>query len=283
MKTMRKILVTALLAVALIAPQASAGVVDWVDFSIPPVVMVWASDDLGVTNNIVQDFYLMDYTAGGTAATDLIGGLEVSPYLTSDLLTGTLTPIQPIVAGDYTPMDIINSPTGAGPFFTDTNANGYLDAGDTFTPFELDATTDVSLTNTMAHSFFVASNCPFAIYGQAVDGGTTLTGMTLANITYSCAITVANVAPAAVVHGSQAQDPTGGGAGYIDATVNDLGDMDPVPVEIINADQATAAGVGTIMEQSVEIRNTYGLSFTYDLSNGYGMLSAVVTYTVYNP
>jgi hypothetical protein len=255
-----------------VAPLAAeASIIDNIVFRILGLVIVWGADAGYANAPIVEDFVLMT-TGTGNAGADLIAANG------TPVITGSLTGAAPPAATEGVMMQIDN-PTSGGVLTDD--GDGYLDAGDSLTAFGIDATTDVSVSGTaVQHSFYVASNRAFDIYAQSSNLATTgdLAAYTLANISRTMTITVAG--NDGLAYGANAQDPTGAASGVVNN-----GGLDTISAaftQVFDGGQRTAAAPGTIATQSVRFTNTYSLT-AYDLSQGYGSVSADVTYTIYVP
>jgi hypothetical protein len=284
-----KIMAMAAALAALCFTPASADIYDDVLIQVGGQVYVWGADDTYANAPQVRDVFLVDPASPGTQATDLNPGLEGTP-----LITGTLNPITDpttVTADMGLMMSVISSPSGAGPFFTDTDSDGYLSIVDSFTPFLIDDTTDVILAAaTMSHSFYVASNCVFDIYAWSnlmANTGTFGSTLTLADISYAIAVDGGSGSitdgVTTINWGANSQDPSGGGGAVNPGAFTDLDDFSAGFAKVMDGGQLTAASDGTIATQSAQITNTYGLSTAYDLSMGTGQIWAQVIYTIYNP
>jgi hypothetical protein len=270
--TLKKLAIATGVAAAIAAPASQASIVDHPFFRVLGVVIVWGADSAG-TAPIASDFVLMN-GGTGTAGTDLIA-TDVHA-----VVTGTLGAV-PAVSADGLLMGITN-PTSGGVLTED--GSGFLDAGDSLTAFGLDATTDVEVSsNSVTHSFYVASNTAFDIKAvTALDAASTgdLAGLGLAGIGYDLAVTV-NGTDGGLAFGGSAQDPSaGGGTGPVTSTnLNAINGN-----YVFDGGQRTAASSGQIAGQSVRFDATYTLAGgAYDLSQGTGLLAADVTYTIFVP
>lgn len=276
----KKIALASGVAASLLASTAYASVIDRPFFQVLGVVVVWGGTDFdenGSTAPVVSDFVLLT-PASGTAGADLISDDVYA------VVTGSLDAIKDDGVTGTTPSFDPVSGTGSGNF-TDAGTAGVLDAADTFNAFGIDATTDIDggLVGTHSSSFYVASNAAFDIYAEAsLDATSTMTGMTLENITHDMSITTSG--DDGLAFGAQAQNP---GTVVDVASLNDL----TTATQVFDGTQRTAAAVGTLAEQSVRFDNVYSLDSDtatagvqgYDLSLGTGKLAADVTYTVYVP
>ncbi len=272
---LKKLAIATGVAAAIAAPASQASIIDNPFFRVLGVVIVWGADN-GGASPIASDFVLMNSAGGsGTAGDDIIAG-DVHA-----VVTGTLTAIPTnTTAGSL--MDITN-PTSGGVLTDAAGAGaGFLDVSDSLTAFGLDATTDVGITNSVTHSFYVASNTAFDIQAvTALDAASSgdIGGLGLAGIGYDLAVDVDG--DDGLAYGGNAQDPSTGGTGAV--TGSDLAAINGTFV--FDGGRRTAASVGAIAGQSVRFDATYTLGGTagYDLSQGTGLLSADVTYTIFVP
>ncbi len=279
---LKKLLMAGGAAALVSASTAYASIIDRPFFQVLGVVVVWGADGMDGNAPVATDFVLLT-PASGSAGADLIGGNAVDG---ATVVTGSLTPVSS--TGANAGGAAANPVTGAtsGGVYTD-DGNGVLDAADSLTAFGVDANTDIGagLVNQHRSSFYVASNAAFDIYAQSSNLVSTgdFTALSEADIAYSMAVTVSG--NDGLAFGAQAQDPSTGGAGYVN-TVNDLGDM-ATATKVFDGGQRTAANTGSLVDQSVRFDNTYTLqpngSTSYDLSMGVGTIRADVTYTVYVP
>ncbi|MEE9344541.1 MAG: hypothetical protein V3U88_02935 [Methylococcales bacterium] len=272
--TLKKLAIATGVAAAIAAPASQASIVDHPFFRVLGVVIVWGADSTG-TAPIASDFVLMN-GGTGTEGNDLIG-TDVHA-----VVTGTLGAV-PAISAQGNLMDITGETSGG--VLTDAVGanNGFLDAGDSLTAFGLDTTTDVEVSsNSVTHSFYVASNTAFDIKAvTALDAASTgdLAGLGLAGIGYELDVTVSG--DDGLAFGGNAQDPSTGGttpltAASTLATIN--GNY------VFDGGQRTALSAGAIAGQSVRFDATYTLAGgAYDLSQGTGLLAADVTYTIFVP
>lgn len=295
--SLKKLALVGGVAATLMAGTAYASVIDRPFFQVLGVVVVWGADSTG-TAPVVSDFVLLT-PASGTAGADLISG-DVTA-----VVTGSLTPISATGVGGAG-SDVSGATSGG--VYSDDNANGVLDAGDTLSAFGIDSATDVDgLVGPSSHrsSFYVASNAAFDIYAEATGlggSGELFDGTTYDDIKLAMNIEVAgNVVDgdaASLEFGSAAQDPTGSatvlnGLGLpvpsnngFDTAVVDLGDINGSATKVFQGGQRTAASVGSLSEQSVRFNSVYTLDSgagAYDLSQGAGSVFADVTYTIFVP
>ncbi len=272
--TLKKLAIATGVAAAIAAPASQASIVDHPFFRVLGVVIVWGDDATGGNAPIASDFVLMN-GGTGTEGNDLIAG-DVHA-----VVTGTLAAI-PAISTEANLMAITGATSGG--VLTDAAgaSNGFLDAGDSLTAFGLDATTDVEVsTNSVIHSFYVASNTAFDIKAvTALDAASTgdLAGLGLAGIGYDLAVTVSG--DNGLAFGGNAQDPSAGGTGPVTAT-----NLNAINGNFVfDGGQRTALSAGAIAGQSVRFDATYTLAGgAYDLSQGTGLIAADVTYTIFVP
>ena len=256
---MKRIIVAISSMIAITAAQnSSAVVVDTLYFTAAPTVIVWS----GVAGVPTANDFILLTNGANNAGVDLIAGADVTP-----VVTGSLTaPVAP-AATDYTQYGNVVTPVAGGAYVDE--GNGFLDGGDTYTAFTMDATTDVTFNNTLNRSFYVASNTAFDIFaGALLTSGTA----PLSSIDYLLTETVSGT-DVGIAYGGNAQT-----AGIAVAAAN-LGAIGAGPTQVFDGTQKTAASVGTITTQSVRINNAY--TFDYDLSYGSGQSVVTVTYTIY--
>ena len=272
---------------SLMASTAYASVIDRPFFKVLGVVVVWGGTDFDQTGNatpLVSDFVLLTPTSGSEGA-DLIDGNVYS------VITGDLDPVEGVAS-----FDPVSGETSGGTF-TDNGTSGVLDADDTLTAFGVDSNTDVGsgLVNTHTSSFYVASNAKFDIFAETTNFDATEdfeegeTALTPANISFSMSIDTDGDDGLAYGGETTAQDPSDGGTG-VDTGVTNLEQM-LTQRKIFDGGRRTAAGPGTLAEQSVRFESVYSLDAdvdeegvqAYDLSMGVGTVQADVTYTVFVP
>lgn len=266
----------------LLTMQSKAVVNDVAFFRALPMVIVWGADAAAegspTANPVASDLVLLGGTSG-TAGNDIISG-NVFP-----VITGTLNPAPQAPASTSGSIVTVSNPAAlpaGGGVFTDNAPTGVLNAADSFTKFGIQSTTSVGFaTNSLKHSFYVASNTGFDIFAQT--GTLTTTGdfstLTASNINWSMLITVSGT-DGGLAFGANAQDPTTGGSGIIAATtLNNFSS----PTKVFDGGRKTAASAGSLASQSVRFDVTYGLVGGYNFALGAGSISIPVTYTVYNP
>ena len=279
-----------LLASCLSAPALSS-VVDRPFFRAASVVIVFGASDFqenGGEAPIVFDFHILDGATSGQAAPDLIGADGRSINLNS----GLFNPIQSGVGSGWEFQ--INNETFGGDFIS-AGPHQTLDANDSYTAFGLDNSTDVDLLGGggRASRFFVASNVPFDIFGQASN--LTATGdfstMDYSNIRYRLRYQVTG-GGGVTSWGQSAQDPAPSGNGITfggNGPNVSLDGLAGAPLMVFQGEQRTARTTGSIMDQAVGFQTRYNLTGAaingnnYDFSQGIGTLAADVVYTVYTP
>lgn len=251
---------------ATFATSTQASIIDRPHFKVEPIIIVWATDGVTGTAPYVTDFYV------GSEANDLIAadGHAVQ--------TGSLNAAADAI-GTIDSLIDIDGPDGSAALGLNpaTATTGALSA------FSVDSMslTGSSATATWNSSFYVASNTPFNI--EATATALVEDGFELSDIGYSLAIISSGDTDGSVTWGGgNSQDPLGSIISAI-ATLNDL--QTTTDVYTIGTDgRRTAAGSGTIAQQSVRFDATYTFEpdgGVYDLSDGDGEIQAEVTYTFY--
>lgn len=273
------------LLTALTGSIAMASAIDKPFLRVNSVVILWGGSDFyenAWEAPVVADFYLLDNVPSGSEGNDIIGG---------DVFTVNY-PFDPIHSGEEGgwPFEITGQTFGGQ--YTNNPSFQMLDENDSYSAFGLDDDTDIDLLGNQVRFawFFVASNTPFDIYGQA--SGLTATGdfsaLDYSNIGYQLVVRT----PASGSIGQNAQDPSIGGSGIVigqGGSTWSLQDLTPGPVKVFDGGRKTAAARGSIAQQSAGFASVYRLrgapvnGNNYDLSMGTGILLADVTYTVYAP
>ncbi|WP_409432233.1 hypothetical protein ACJ3XI_08410 [Litorimonas sp. RW-G-Af-16] len=272
------------------ATSAYGNVIDRPFFNASSIVIVFGASDFeenGGVAPIVFDFLLLDSAPSGTEGDDLIAadGRSIN-YNTQRY--------NPIQSGTGSGWEFqVNDATFGGQF-NSTAPHQTLDANDSYNAFGLDATTDIDLLGQggRASRFYVASNAPFDIFGEASNIQATgdFSSLDYTNIRYRLRYQVTG-GGGANAWGQRAQDPGAGGAGVVLGQNNGftLDDLSAGPVKVFDGGQRTAANRGSIMQQAVSFQSRYNLrgagttGNNYDFSQGIGSLSADVTYTIYTP
>ncbi|MEL7482171.1 MAG: hypothetical protein AAGJ29_11480 [Pseudomonadota bacterium] len=255
---------------------ASGAIEDVAHFNVLGMVVVWGADGFDATGQapVVSDFVIDSNPAGGLDA-DLI---------TDDVftvVTGTLTATQNATAStNGVPFRVQRVQGGA--FTTDFDNDGVLTAADTFDPFTIRGNSDINTRRgELFTSFYVASNVPFNIEGQARPLGTTDAD---AFNRMRLQLRVTQTGDDGLAFGSAAQFPhTAGAAGGSRANNRRLSTM-ATPIDVFRGNQRTARIRGTLSEQSVrfDLRYRYN-SGNIDLADGVIDASAEVIYTIYVP
>ncbi len=265
-----------------VSALSNASVIDRPYMNRAGLVIVWGADNASQFP-IVSDFVL-DTGNGTTAAssgdTDLIAG-DVHT-----VITGTLTPTQDSINGVAGSMPFIITDTSSGDIATDTSGDGKLTADDSFTAFGLENNTDTRVdTTTQYSSFYVASNTPFAIDAEVNPPGSFL-DFILLNVTRLQLSVTPSGTDAGLAFGGQAQHPHSGGGLTGFAGETRLWDL-RTPRNVFTGDQRTAAGPGSIVDQSVRFDAEYTIRAQnltgYDLSLGTFDFEVEVIYTVFVP
>ena len=280
----------AALTLVLFGTAASASVIDRPYFNAEAMVIVFGASDFaenGGVAPVVFDFNLLD-TVSGTAATDLIGVDGV----TTNFNSGQYYPSSDASESGWEMQ--INDQTSGG-VFTSAGPHQTLDANDSFSAFGLDEDTDIDLLGggARASQFYVASNAPFDIFGEATNlvatGG--FSTMDYTNIRYRLRIRPTGGGGGVNRWGQSAQDPSTGGAGIVvgGAGLWTLNNLAAGPIKVFDGGRRTARLRGSIMQQAVSFQSRYNLRGSgitgnnYDFSMGAGALGAEVTYTIYTP
>ena len=279
-----------LLAGCLTTPALSA-VADRPFFRAAAVVIIFGASDFEENSGVapvVYDFHVLDGSTSGQAAPDLIS----DDGRTINYNSQRYNPIQ---SGESSGWEYqINDSTFGGAFFS-SPSHQTLDANDSYTAFGLDETTDVDLLGGggRASRFYVASNVPFDIFGQASN--LTATGdfstMDYNNIRYRLRYQVSG-GGGVNRWGQSAQDPAPSGNGVTygqNGAIYTLDGLVAAPVKVFQGERRTARTTGSIMDQAIGFQSRYNLRGStingnnYDFSQGIGSIGADITYTVYTP
>lgn len=282
----------ALLLTSSFFTPALSSVVDRPFFRAASVVIVFGADDFienGGEAPVVYDFHILDDATSGQAAPDLIG----VDGRTINFNSGRFNPIQ---SGESSGWEFqINNETFGGDFIS-AGPHQTLDANDAYTAFGLDNTSDVDLLGGggRASRFFVASNVPFDIFGQASNISTSgdFDALDYSNIRYRLRYQVSG-GGGVNRWGRSAQDPapSGNGITYGDfgGPFSTLDGLAGVPIKVFQGEQRTAEEEGSIIDQAVGFQSIYNLTGAtingnnYDFSQGVGSIAADITYTIYTP
>ena len=246
------------------ASTASATAVDSPNFNVEPLVIVWAANDADGSVPVVVDF-IVDDGAGGTQ--DLIAA-DGRTLITSSLIPTTDSTYQIQTSGSYF--------TAAR--WRSNDLDGLVESFEPLTEgaFSSFDVTDMSVEAIKPRNetdFYVASNTPFGISGQATEIEAT-GDFQLSDIRLVMQMRVSENG----YHGSAAQDPQG--------TIIQPGNLGAMTDDTVlyTSTRQTAASAGNIAEQSVRFRMNKFLETPngrMDLSDGYGEIKAEVVYTVY--
>lgn len=259
------------LASTLVLPSTGA-VSDRPHFKVDGVAIVWAADSSGAAP-IASDFIIED----GGANTDLIS-TDVTP-----VLTGTLDPLDNTYANDAGATLRIQRIADGPNQTTRDNGDRVTDASDSFSAFELDATTDVrTIRSDILSSFYVASNKAFNIdvVSSAVGDPANLNLIRLR-------VRIRNAGTdGGLSWGTASQRPhTGGSAtsGLAWTNYRRLSNLTGGQT-MFTGNRRTAVAAGTIPDQSVRFDLDYRWNTgNIDLSQGVFDVEAEVEYTVYIP
>ncbi len=268
---------TALLG-GLLAPAAAPVAQDKVGFRVPGLVIVWAADGAGASAPIVSNF-IIDTGTGNTAATS--GDTDLIGQDVFTVVTGTLAATDDGLGGSNgTPFRLQNIPGGG--FLTDSDDDRLTTSDDSFSSFRIRQNSDINTRRAeISSSFYVASNTAFSIDAQSFPIGTT-TPEQMSRMRLW--LTVTTSGNDGLAFGSAAQHPSLE-AGRLGSRANGrrLSTFE-TPRRVFRGDRATAAGPGTIADQSVrfDLRYRYN-DGDYDLSEGAYDAEATVVYTVYIP
>ena len=276
------------LAAGLFSP-ALASIIDRPFFRANALVVVIGSTEdeaNGGVAPVVVDFNLLDQSASGSAAVDLIG---IDGFVFNS--NSGFDPGHDF-SGGATRLDI-NDELSGGNFGNPGGGDiDFLEETDSLTAFELDAATDLNVRQARNVSrFLVASNVAFDIFVESTDLTRTgdFTDLDFENIGFRALLNRTGGSGEGR-WGENAQNPAIGGEG-IDDTLNDLGDFSEGPVKLFDGGRRTARFPGTLLEQAVSFNIRYSLSLgpdaaninDYDFSIGSGTIGAQVSYTVYAP
>jgi len=260
-------------------PAAEPLAQDKVGFRVPGLVIVWAADGAGASTPIVSNF-IIDTGNGNTAATS--GDTDLIGQDVFTVVTGTLAATDDgLGTSNGTPFRLRNIP-GRGGFLTDSNGDRLTNSEDSFSSFRLRQNSDINIRMAeISSSFYVASNTAFSMYAQSFPMGTTTPDQMSRMRLWLSVTTSGNDG---LAFGSAAQHPSLE-AGRLGSRANGrrLSALE-TPRRVFVGDRATAAGRGTIADQSVrfDLRYRYN-DGDYDLSEGAHDAEATVVYTVYIP
>ena len=201
------------------------------------------------------------------------------------VVTGTLAPPTPPTPTQYTRLGVdTNADTIANNPFADSNANGFLDAGDTVAAFTLATIDRLSLvTRTVSRSLYMSSRMDFDVYGSGAK--------VLSTGAFGPAVSLASVG-LAVSMTANGNDGLAYGANavnnpqfFANLAVTNLGQVSPGPVRL--AEFRRAAGIrqnnaagADVMRQCVRFNIDYTLP-PVDLALGDGISDLGLTLDFY--
>ena len=261
-------------AVLATIPAARAEANDRFGFDIPGLVIVWSATESGDAP-VVSDFVI----DSGDGANDI--DLIAQDALT--VVTGTLLPARTNEGSIFD----IDGPGGS--FDVDSNDNDVTDGDDSFSAFALDGGTELGVGGPETRtSFYVASNVPFNLDAQATQAGGAFAAILLDRISIRMSVTQSG--DDGLRFGDRAQLPHSDGPTGGMTNINTLFQIFNRQT-IFQGNQATAAGRGSIADQSVRFDIDYGLggfgqffnTRPTDLSDGVFEIEAEVVYTVWVP
>jgi len=268
----------ALLVGLIQAPPAAPVARDKVGFKVPGLVSVWGAEGAGGATPIVSNF-IVDTGTGTTAATS--GDTDLIGENVFTVVTGTLAATDDSLGGSNgTPFRLQRIPGGG--FLTDTNGDRLTTAADSFSAFRIRQNSDINTRRAeISSSFYVASNTAFFIDAQSfAEGATTPEQMQRMRLW----LNVTTSGNDGLAFGAAAQHPSLE-AGRLGSRANGrrLSTFE-TPRRVFRGDRATAAGPGTIADQSVrfDLRYRYN-DGDYDLSEGAYDAEATMVYTLYIP
>ncbi len=268
------------MAHALLPGAAVAAPADNPHFRVLGTVVVWGADAAsGVP--VVSDMILNSgngTTAATSGDTDLIAGNVHT------VVTGTLMPTGDAINAAGT-MPFVVTGTAQGNILTDSNGDGVMSGADAFSAFRILSGSDTRVDATATRSsFYIASNTPFSIDARALPATTSL-GNTLLNIIrLNMRSTVTGNDGLAFGARAQAAHSGGPNAGFAPEYL--LSQL-TTPRRIFTGNRRTAAGRGTLAEQSIRFDAVYtirAINLTgYDLSLGTFDFEVDMIYTVFVP
>lgn len=262
------------------AVPASAAPIDNPHFRVLGTVVVWGAD--GASGVPVVSDMILNTGNGATAATS--GDTDLITGDVHTVVTGTLLPTRDAmnVAGT---MPFVVTGTAQGNILTDTNGDGIMTGADAFSAFRILPGSDTRVDATATRSsFYIASNTPFSIDARALPA-TTPIGNTLLNVVR---LNVRSTVTGndGIAFGSRAQAAHSGGPNAGFAPEYFLSQL-LTPRRIFTGNRRTAAGRGTLTEQSIRFDAVYTIRAVnlagYDLSLGTYDFEVDVIYTVFVP
>ena len=261
--------ILAISSVAGLIHEASAAVVDRPTFRTRGVVIVWGGSTGGGVPT-VNDLYIENDSGGYT---DLVAG-DVQP-----VITGTLTPVS-----EYA---LSSSMSVSNQTIVD-DGNGVLDANDSLSPFSPTESITMDYQSVFTSSFYVASNIAFSIDAVAqVDTAASDSDAGLEVIYRTMHIERSGlvVDGGSMRFGDAAQYPhsdNNSAGGVVRAASGFLNKLETKQTVFVG-NRGTAAGPGTIADQSVRFTNTYEFPANLAFHKGATQITASVVYTVAVP
>ncbi|MEM7458247.1 MAG: hypothetical protein AAF331_02180 [Pseudomonadota bacterium] len=254
-----------------LAPPVFADTIDRPHFNVDGVAIVWAADSTGNTP-IVSDFII-----GGTgSSTDLIN-TDVHT-----VVTGTLDALDESFAdGTGATLRIQNSPGGGNQ--TTRQGDRFTSSADVLNPFQIGNNTDIrTIRSDILSSFYVASNSAFNIdviasaLGDPADLNLIRLRMRMSQSGNDDGLPFGGAAQ--FPHTGNTNQSGVQWGGYRRLSVLTGGS------DIFRGNRRTAAGPGTITDQSVRFDLDYRWNTgNIDLSDGTFDVEAEVIYTIYIP
>lgn len=261
--------ILAISSVAGLIHEASAAVVDRPSFRTRGMVIVWGGSTGGGVPT-VNDLYIENDSGGYT---DLVAG-DVQP-----VITGTLTPVSE---------HALSSSMSASNQTIVDDGNGVLDANDSLSPFSPEESITVDYESVFKSSFYVASNIAFSIDAVAqLDSSVSDGNASLSSIIRNLRVERSGFVDenGTLRFGDSAQFPHTDGyptAGVVEESEGYLNLLE-TKTTVFSGNRGTAAGPGTIADQSVRFTNTYKIPANAAFHNGAMQISASVVYTIAVP
>jgi hypothetical protein len=271
--------------IALLSPRAEATFIDTDPYCVNYGCLVVGD---GTDFAVYDAFIIATNTCCVAANQPLIrwtGGVLVGAGgVVTAVVTGSLVAATVPGANQYTRLGIDTNADGtAETAFADGNANGFLDAGDTQTAFQLTAAQRVALVSrTVSRSVYITSTLNFDLYASAVKATNTGTfgpSINLANVGVVFSIT--RPGNDGIPYGANAANPN-----FVpNAAITNLGQISPGPVRVAEfrrnqgIRQNNVAGTN-IMPQCVRLNTVYTLP-PVNLASGTGAADIDLTLNFY--
>lgn len=165
-------------------------------------------------------------------------------------------------------------------WLVDPGSEGFLDAGASVAAFPLTATTELSLAQReLQHSFWIVTNVPLAIHGQARltrQEGQLAAGFAAHEVGVEIDLATAG----------QGTEGLGGAlpaAAEVEPGIHHLADLMGASQRLVTLRQGTVGDDSTALRQQL-VRVVLRYRFAgYDLSQGIGELGAEIEYSMHNP